>query len=334
MRRDSPAMRPDRLGRAREMAGFLGVRGCIPALVTPFGRDDHALDETALAGLAERAVRRGAAAVVVCGSTGEAPALRTEEHARAVLAVVEAVGRLVPVIAGVGAPCTEAAVQLAQAAEHCGASGLLCAAPPYVRPDQDGLLAHVRAVAVAADLPVMLYDVPSRAGVAFADDTVVRLHDAGLIQAIKDATGDLSRVPRLASACGDGLAQFSGDDATAMAHLAMGGAGCVSVTGNVVPALCAALQRAWAERDLAQAMGLRDRLAPLNAALFAETNPIPVKAALGLLGLCNPALRLPLLRAAATTRQRLEQVLAALTTLEDRYAKAGATPAGPSRVAG
>ncbi|WP_240046905.1 4-hydroxy-tetrahydrodipicolinate synthase [Paracraurococcus ruber] len=302
--------------------------GAIPALVTPFRAEDAGLDLPALVALAQRAWRRGAAAVVVGGSTGEGPALRPEEHAQAVRAVADAG---VPVIAGVGAPCTEAAALLAQAAERCGAAALLCSAPPYVKPGQDGLRAHVRAVAAASGLPVVLYDVPSRAGVAFADETIARLHEANLVHALKDATGDLSRVPRLRALCGAGLPQLSGDDATALAHLAMGGSGCVSVSANLVPALCAALQGAWRAGDLARAGALRDRLAPLDAALFVESNPIPVKAALGLLRLCDPVPRLPLTRAGQPTLAHLARILGEVMAAEEAEARAMA--AGRPRVA-
>ncbi|MBR0653455.1 4-hydroxy-tetrahydrodipicolinate synthase [Plastoroseomonas arctica] len=302
--------------------GAIGFAGSIPALVTPFRREDGAIDSIALAGLAARAVARGSSGVVVCGSTGEGPALTAEEHAGAVRVVAQAVGARVPVIAGVGAPCTEAAIQLAQAAERAGAAALLCGAPPYVKPGQEGLFAHVRAIATASGLPIMLYDVPSRAGVAFADATIARLREAGLIHALKDASGDLSRVPRLRALCGRDFPQLSGDDATALAHLAMGGAGCVSVSANVAPALCAALQQAWVARDMDRAAEIRDGLAPLDAVLFAETNPIPVKAALGLLGLADAMPRLPLLLASQATRQRLCAVLAEVMALEDGRARA------------
>lgn len=301
----------------------VSLRGLVPALVTPFVVDDPSrIDERALARLVQRAHRRGAAGVVVCGSTGEAPALSAAEHARAIACAVEAAQGGLPVIAGVGAPCTEAAVALSIAAERCGATMLLVSAPPYSKPGQAGLRAHVRAVASATGLAVMLYDVPSRAGVAFADDTIARLRDDGAIHAIKDASSDLARPPRLARLCGADLPQFSGDDATALAHLAMGGVGCVSVTANVVPALCVALQHAFAEQDMALAATLREALAPLDAALFAETNPVPVKAALGLLKLCDPTPRLPLTRATDSTLVRLARVLGDLTPVEETRARA------------
>lgn len=305
------------------MRPILALSGAIPALVTPFlPGDPGRIDEAALARLAERALGRGAAGLVACGSTGEAPALSPAEHARAIACLAEVAGGHAPVIAGIGAPCTEAAVALAVAAARCGADALLVSAPPYVRPGQAGLAAHLRAVAAAAGLPLILYDVPARAGVGFADETVARLHEEGVIAAIKDATGDLARPPRLARLCGRDLVQLSGEDATALAHRAMGGAGCISVTANLAPALCAALQRAATERDLDRAAEVRDLLAPLDAALFAESNPIPVKAALGLLGLCDPTPRLPLTPAGGETRSRLAAALAAAMPAEEGRASA------------
>jgi len=302
------------------------LRGVLPALVTPFlAGDPGELDLHALSRLATRATRRGAAGLVVCGSTGEAPALSPAEHARTVACVAEASdGR--PLVAGVGAPCTEAAAGLAVAAEHLGATALLVSAPPYVKPGQEGLRAHVRAVAAATELPIMLYDVPSRAGVSFGDETIARLFEDGHVQALKDASGDLSRPPRLARLCGPELVQLSGDDATALAHLAMGGQGCVSVTANIAPALCATLQAAFTTRDLSFAATLRDLLGPLDAALFAETNPIPVKAALGLLGLCASGLRLPLIRAEPATGTRLSRALAPVMEREEATAATFADP--------
>ncbi|MDQ1078625.1 4-hydroxy-tetrahydrodipicolinate synthase [Pseudoroseomonas cervicalis] len=302
------------------------LRGLIPALPTPFIPGSGQIDEAALAALAERVVARGASGVVACGSTGEAPALSAAEHGRALHVVAEAVGHRVPVIAGVGAPSTEAAAALAQSAALCGAAALLVSAPPYVRPGQEGLCAHIRAVAAAGRLPLVLYDVPSRAGVGFADDSIARLRDANLIQALKDATADLARPARLARLCGRDFTQLSGDDATAVAHLAMGGSGCVSVLGNLVPALCSALHSAWAAQDPDRVAELRDRLAPLAELLFRESSPVPLKAALGLLRLCDARPRLPLLPATATTRALLAEALAALLPEEEARATAALRP--------
>lgn len=289
----------------------LTLHGSIPALVTPFAEGDPgSLDRRALARLAIRAVDRASSAIVVCGSTGEAPALSAEEHAEAIRVARHALGTRAPVIAGVGAPTTAVAVGLAVAAERAGASALLVSAPPYVRPPQEGLRAHVRAIAAASGLPIVLYDVPSRAAVAFADETIARLRDEGAIQGLKDATGDLARPARLRSLCGDDFVQLSGDDGSALAHRAVGGRGCISVTANVAPALVAAMHATWDSGDIGRARAIAGRLAPLTDLMFAESNPIPVKAALGLLGLCAPTLRLPLVPARAETVERLGRILA------------------------
>ena len=216
---------------------------------------------------------------------------------------------------------TSATVALAIEAASAGADALLCAVPPYVKPAQEGIFAHIRAISHATDLPVVLYDVPSRAGVAISDDTVARLHDAELIVGLKDATADLSRPGRLRARCGDAFMQWSGDDATAPAYRAMGGIGCISVTANVAPALCALLHQAWDNGDLSRFSALRDLLDPLHAALFVESNPIPVKAALAKLGLCSSDVRLPLTRASLPTQEKLLAVMAPVMQAEEHAAR-------------
>ena len=296
-----------------------GVGGSLTALTTPFR--DTRVDWDALSRLSERQIDRGTAALIVCGSTGEAAALTQTEYARAVHAVVRATNRRVPVIAGCTAPSTSAAVALGIEAASAGADALLCAAPPYVKPTQEGIFAHLRAIAHATDLPVVLYDVPSRSGVPISDDTVARLRDAELIVGLKDATADLSRPPRLRARCGDAFMQWSGDDATAPAYRAMGGIGCISVTANVAPALCALLHRAWDNGDISRFATLRDLLDPLHAALFVESNPIPVKAALASLGLCSGEVRLPLTRATLATQERLLTTMAPIMQAEEHAAR-------------
>jgi 4-hydroxy-tetrahydrodipicolinate synthase len=308
-------------------------QGCIPALVTPFRAGDGDVDETALARLAERAVARGAAALLVCGSTGEAAAMTLQEQAHALHAVMEATQGRVPVIAGIGAPCTQGAVALAGAARSAGAAALLVPAPPYVKPSQEGMRAHLRAVAACTPLPVILYDVPGRAGVAFSDETVARLWEEGIIHGLKDATADLARPPRLRRLCGADFPQYSGDDATAAAHLLMGGAGCISVSANIAPALCAAMAEAWQAQDIDRMLALRDWLAPLHEAMFLESNPGPVKAALALLGLCDGTPRLPLLKPGAAVLARLGQVLAEISPLEESLARRTALPVAPALAA-
>ena len=299
----------------RAKADGAGLRGSMTALVTPF-RGDR-IDEKRLFALCEQQVRAGTSALIVSGSTGEGPALCPAEQSRVLAIALEASLGRVAVVAGCGAPATEAAVALAASAARGRANALLVAPPPYSRPNQAGIVAHVRAVAAAAERPVILYDVPGRTGVAIEDATVAQLFQAGLIVGLKDAAGDLSRVPRLRALCGEGLALLSGDDGTAAGYRAMGGQGCISVTANVVPGLCAAMHRAWDCGDWQDFARLRDMLAPLHEALFIESNPIPVKAAMELAGLCDSRLRLPLTGACAVTVGRLATILPPLLAAED-----------------
>jgi 4-hydroxy-tetrahydrodipicolinate synthase len=296
-----------------------GAGGSLTALATPFR--DSRVDWDALARLSERQIDRGTAALIVCGSTGEAAGLTQSEYSRAVHAVAEVAKDRISVIAGCTAPSTSVAIALGIEAVSAGADALLCAVPPYVKPPQDGIFAHIRAIAHATDLPVVLYDVPSRSGVAISDDTVARLHDAELIVGLKDATADLSRPTRLRARCGEAFMQWSGDDATAPAYRAMGGIGCISVTANVTPALCGLLHRAWDNGDLSRFAALRDLLDPLHAALFVESNPIPVKAALASLGLCGSEVRLPLTRASLATQEKLLAVMAPVMQAEEHAAR-------------
>lgn len=304
--------------RVRERPGARAVpplHGSAVALPTPF--EGGRVDAAALSRLAARQVEAGSSAIVACGSTGEAAALSIKEYARVLDIVIEAVQRRIPVIAGCGAPSTEFAGELAVIATCCGVDALMCAPPPYSRPSQDGIVGHVRVVAHATDVPLILYDVPARSAVAVADATVASLFDRGLIAGIKDATGDLSRPPRLRRLCGPQLRQLSADDATALGYRAMGGHGCISVTANVVPRLCARLHRAWENGERGTCEELLALLEPMHTALFADGNPAGVKAALTMLGLCSGDLRLPLTRATSPTRDRLAELLPAITRHED-----------------
>jgi 4-hydroxy-tetrahydrodipicolinate synthase len=293
----------------------LGLRGSMTALATPF--KDGSIDEAAFVHLCERQIARGTTALVVCGSTGEAASLRPEEQAALIRLAVSAAGGLAPVIAGCGGPCTEAAASIATLAASCGAAGLLCAPTPYMKPSQEGIIAHMRMLAHVSDLPLIVYDVPGRVGVAIKDETVATLFERGLVIGIKDATADLGRPPRLRALCGPDFVQLSGDDATAAAYRAAGGHGCISVTANLTPALCASLHNSWDSGDMASFARSRDQLAPLHDALFIESNPVPLKAALAMLRLASNELRLPLVRANKTTKERLADVLADVISRED-----------------
>jgi 4-hydroxy-tetrahydrodipicolinate synthase len=277
------------------------------ALATPF--KDALIDESSFVALCHRQIAGGTRALVVCGSTGEAAALSPREQASLIEMAVSATNGRIPVIAGCGGPSTEAAATTAMLAASSGASALLCAPTPYVKPSQEGIIAHMRMLAHVSDLPLIVHDVPGRTGVAIKDETVATLFERGLIAGIKDATADLGRPPRLRSLCGPDFWQFSGDDATAAAYLAAGGRGCISVTANLVPSLCASLHASWDTGILSTFARTRDLLAPLHDALFSESNPVPLKAALEMLNLATGEVRLPLLRACDATRDRLTAIL-------------------------
>jgi 4-hydroxy-tetrahydrodipicolinate synthase len=296
----------------------LVLSGSMTALATPF--KDGAIDEAAFERLCQRQIERGTTALVVCGSTGEAAALSPTEQAALIRLAVTAADRRVPVIAGCGGASTEAAAALASLAAGCGAAALLCAPTPYVKPSQEGIIAHMRMLAHVSDLPLILYDVPGRAGVAISDATAATLFERGLSIGIKDATADLGRPPRLRTLCGPDFVQLSGDDATAAAYRAAGGHGCISVTANVAPSLCASMHLSWDNADLSGFARTRDLLAPLHDALFAETNPVPLKAALAMLNLMTGEVRLPLIRASEPTKDRLAGVLAQIMSREERTA--------------
>ena len=289
--------------------------GSCTALPTPF--DAGTIDVDSLARLCERQIDRGTAALVVCGSTGEAASLRPDEHRLAIRVVVEAAAGRVPVIAGCSSPSTGSAIDRAIDAVENGATALLCAPPAYVKPTQDGIVGHFAAIQQAAQLPMLAYDVPSRTGVSIADATLVRLYEQGIVFGFKDATADLSRPPRLRALCGADFLQLTGDDATSAAYRAAGGHGCISVTANVAPALCHRMHQSWDDCNLKVFGTVRDQLAELSDLLFLESNPIPLKAALSLVGLIKAELRLPLTYPRRETLERLEKPLAAIMTLEE-----------------
>jgi 4-hydroxy-tetrahydrodipicolinate synthase len=266
--------------------------GSIPALITPFR--DGILDERGFQAFVERQVAAGSSALVACGTTGEAPTLRDAEHRRVVALCVEAAGRA-PVIAGCGAASTDHALALMQQAKAAGAAAALVTTPYYNRPGQEGLFTHYKALAEGADLPILLYNVPVRTGVDLLPETVERLAKLANVIGVKDASRDLGRVARHRNDCGDDFILLSGEDDTALGFNAMGGSGCISVTANAAPALCAQMQEACASGDYAKARAINLRLADLHKAMFVEASPAPVKYAASLLYDVSPDVRLPLL---------------------------------------
>jgi 4-hydroxy-tetrahydrodipicolinate synthase len=284
-------------------------KGSIPALVTPFR--DEAFDEPAFRAFVEWQIGEGSHGLVPCGTTGEAATLDSAEHERVIAACVETAAGRVPVIAGCGTNDTAHAIALTKAAKRAGADASLHVPPYYNRPNQEGIYAHLAAVAEAADMPVVLYNVPSRTITDIAVETMGRLAKIANIVAVKDATGNLGRVSAQRAACGADFIQLSGNDDCALGFMAMGGAGCVSVTANVAPRLCAEFQNACLEGRWADARALQDRLYPLHAALFSDASPGPVKYALARVRDDVTAdLRLPMTPPSEASRRAVDAALA------------------------
>lgn len=294
------------------------LTGFAPALPTFFA-DDGSVDGEAFEHLCKLQLREGATALVVGGTTGEAPTLTMDEHRRLIEIAASVAGGRIPVIAGAGSNSTQRAIELSQQAEAAGADALLSVVPYYNKPSQRGLIMHFDAIRRATRLPVILYDVPARSACALADETVIALAAMPGIIGLKDATGDVSRPARLRPRVGDEFRLLSGDDATAMGFIAEGGNGCISVTSNVAPGLAREMYLAYATRQgsAARQRQLSLPFAQLTAALFRETNPAPVKYALTmLLGMMSSAVRLPLVPIGPDTRTA---IASALDHLADYY---------------
>ncbi len=267
--------------------------GSIPALITPFR--NGILDERAFQTIVERQIREGSHGLVPCGTTGESVTLSIEEHVRVVELCVEAAAGKVPVIAGAGSNSTAHAIELTRAAKSAGADAVLIVSPYYNRPSQDGIVAHFTAIHDAVDIPIIAYNVPGRTAVDISVETMGRLAKLRNVVGCKDASADLSRVPRHRALCGSDFAQLSGEDPSAIGFNAEGGVGCISVSANVAPALCAQLQDATRQGAFDVARKIDDLLTPLHKAMFIEPSPAPAKYACALLGLCSDEVRLPLL---------------------------------------
>ncbi len=288
--------------------------GSIPALVTPFR--DGAFDAPAFKRLVEWQIGEGTSALVPCGTTGESPTLGFEEHYRVIDACLEAAAGRVPVIAGCGSNDTATAIRHMRYAQQAGAAAALVVAPYYNKPSQEGMIAHYRALADACDLPIVVYNVPGRTVADISAETMCQLAEIPTVVAIKDASGDLARVTVHRAGAGADFCQLSGNDDLWLPHAVLGGAGCISVTANVAPRLCADFAAACAAGDWAGALVLHDRLFDLHKAMFSDASPGPVKYALSRVhDWFSPEVRLPIIPASEASRAAVDAALVAAGVL-------------------
>jgi 4-hydroxy-tetrahydrodipicolinate synthase len=282
-------------------------KGSFTALITPFDGDQ--VDYDAFARIVEHQIVSGTHGLVPVGTTGESPTLTHDEHEKVVEACIAAAKGRVPVIAGAGSNSTREAVKLARHAEKAGASAVLVVTPYYNKPTQEGLYQHFQAINDAVSIPIIIYNIPSRSVIDMSVATMARLAKLPNIKGVKDATANPVRVSLQRLQCGTDFNQLSGEDATALAFMAHGGHGCISVTSNIAPMLCAEFQNACLAGDFRRALELHERLMPLHEAMFIETNPGPVKYAAHRLGLCKPDTRLPLAPISEATKAAVDDAL-------------------------
>ena len=288
-------------------------QGSMPALITPFASGN--VDSAAFKKLVEWQITEGSDGLVPCGTTGESPTLSHDEHMHVTEMCIEAAAGRVPVIAGAGSNSTDEAVMLTSHAKKAGAQAALVVMPYYNKPTPEGQYRHFKAVHDAADLPIIIYNIPGRSVVDMTVETMVRLAELPNIVGVKDATSDLVRPIQTHNALGDGFCQVSGEDATALAHLVGGGKGCISVSANVAPKMVADMQRAWREGRHQDAMDLQFRLMPLHDAMFCESSPGPVKYAAELLGICSSETRLPICEISDENKQKVKAALVSVGLL-------------------
>jgi len=289
------------------MTAKTSFRGSFTALVTPF-QNGH-VDEKAFRGLVEWQIAEGTNGLVPVGTTGESPTLTHEEHMDVVSWCIDQARNRVPVIAGAGSNSTKEAIGLAKHAEEAGADAVLVVTPYYNKPTQEGLYQHYKAINDAIDIPIIIYNIPGRSVIDMSVETMKRLFELKNIAGVKDATANMVRVSQQRAVMGEGFNQLSGEDATALGFMAHGGHGCISVTSNVAPRLCAEFQGACLKGNYAAALKLQDKLMPLHTALFVETNPAPAKYALSLLGKCAETVRLPMVPVSEKTRVAVREAM-------------------------
>ena len=278
-------------------------KGSLVALITPFRAGK--VDEKAFQDLVEWHVAEGTHGLVPCGTTGESPTLSHEEHRRVVELCIEASRGRIPVIAGTGSNSTDEAIELTRHARKAGANAALVVTPYYNKPTQEGLFRHFKAIVEAVDIPVVVYNIPGRSVVDISVETMARIAKLPNIVGVKESTGDVSRITKHRLLIGEGFCQVSGEDYLALAQMAAGADGCISVTANVAPRQLSQMHLACQRGDYAAARAIHERLAPLHEALFVETSPAPVKYAASLLGKCVPDIRLPLVEPGEATRARV-----------------------------
>ena len=286
------------------------LKGSIVAIVTPFKKGR--VDEKAYGDLIEWHIAQGTNAIVPCGTTGESSTLDYKEHFRVIDIAVKAVHKRVPVIAGTGANSTDETVEITKYAKKSGADAVLLVTPYYNKPTQEGLYRHYKTVAEKVDIPIVLYNVPGRTAVNMLPATVARLAEIKNIVAIKEATGDMKQVSEVIRLCGNRITVISGDDFTTLTLMALGGKGVISVSANVMPKEVSKMCSLMLKGQYDKAREIHYKLEPLNAAMFIETNPIPAKTALAMMGKIQEEFRLPLCEMAPANREKLKKVLADL----------------------
>ena len=289
------------------MVAKTSFRGSITALVTPF--KNGSVDEKSFRDLIEWQIGEGTNGFVPVGTTGESPTLTHDEHLQVVEWCIDQSKGRVPVIAGAGSNSTSEAIELAQHAEEAGADAVLVVTPYYNKPTQEGLYQHFKAVNDAIGIPIIIYNIPARSVIDMSVDTMKRLFELRNIAGVKDATANVVRVSQQRAAMGPEFNQLSGEDATALGFMAHGGHGCISVTSNVAPRLCAEFQGACLRGDYSAALQLQDKLMPLHMNLFVETNPSPAKYALSVLGKCAETVRLPMVLLAENSKAVVREAM-------------------------
>jgi 4-hydroxy-tetrahydrodipicolinate synthase len=283
-------------------------KGSLVALITPFR--DGAVDEKAFQDFCEWQIAEGTHGLVVCGTTGESPTLSHDEQHRLIDLAVETAARRVPVIAGTGSNATSEAIALTKHAKAAGCDGTLVVTPYYNKPSQEGLYQHFKAVHDAADLPMIIYNIPPRSVIDMSMETMARLAKLPYVVGVKDATMDLMRPLRTRAEIGPDFCQLSGEDGTALAYLAQGGVGCISVTANVAPKLCAIMHEAWQQHAIETAQQINYKLAALHDAMFCEPSPAPAKYGASRLHGFSAAVRLPLVPASDAARAKVDAAMA------------------------